>query len=411
MPTSVQTFNNLLSSATAEEIVKYVTENKSNPKLFKVLVTRSIDHLLNENNTDSALEIFKLTDITPPITSDLSFGVLMLRYLTQINDISNALELYKTLLAAGKTRKRHLQIIIEKLISRGMNSEAYDLYMTYMLDNYTVDSSDIEPFLSIESDPEGIVQKILDTVVGQPIYVDPTKISSSFPEFEPPYCPNSEKLQKLPLTTSDMEFIYQVFSDLYAKKGKTKAYESLTAPDSPNFTYVIDGANVLYHNNCGNIDINSYMNLDAMIQHLLSEEDSTVQLVLHQRHYKKQPNNIIKIQQHWARTKRLFLEKTPYGMNDDWYAIISAIMGSNTYLITNDKFRDHIFKLSKKKFNLDIIGQWRKERVIEYSIMTDSLNASQRVVKFISPVSYSTRIQKVGDNFMVPLTTDKWIMI
>ena len=58
-------------------------------------------------------------------------------------------------------------------------------------------------------------------------------------------------------------------------------------------------------------------------------------------------------------------------------------------LVTNDQFRDHIYKLSSKEHNLDLIQSWRAEKVIEYQY-----DPQQQQLLFFMPLPYSFRVQK-----------------
>ena len=165
------------------------------------------------------------------------------------------------------------------------------------------------------------------------------------------------------------------------------------------YDYVIDGANVLFYID-RKICLRGYARITKMLNTLAQHKPGCkMLLVIHQRHF-KQPdkwrqyalNHVIG----WHKIPGLSVCRTPPHLNDDYYSLLNAIPRTSCYLITNDKFRDHIFKLSTKDHALDLIAQWRKEKVIEY----DFVNGE---VEICEPMGYSFRVQKVNNSYYLPV--------
>jgi hypothetical protein len=83
--------------------------------------------------------------------------------------------------------------------------------------------------------------------------------------------------------------------------------------------------------------------------------------------------------------------------NDDYYALLNAFPRPDSLLVTNDQFRDHIYKLSSKEHNLDLIRSWRSEKVIEYQYDTDT-----QQLMFYMPLPYSFRVQRHQGYYYFP---------
>ncbi len=70
-------------------------------------------------------------------------------------------------------------------------------------------------------------------------------------------------------------------------------------------------------------------------------------------------------------------------------------------IITNDKFRDHIFKISKDDLISNSLSRWRENHIISYNPHNDKVELT-----FPSKISYI--IQKNGDKWHIPIGDGKW---
>ncbi len=148
----------------------------------------------------------------------------------------------------------------------------------------------------------------------------------------------------------------------------------------PSKHYVIDGANVLFSCHNGLKKLNSI--IDNLITGGLPDAPE-ITIVLHKRHFQKSGKAVALKQQRFKdkyKDIKINLVETPYGVNDDYYSIFMA-MKNNCLLVTNDKFRDHIYHISAQ------IELWHKQTVISFN-EDGSLNM---------PIPYTHCIQQLDD--------------
>jgi hypothetical protein len=149
--------------------------------------------------------------------------------------------------------------------------------------------------------------------------------------------------------------------------------------DSNLLHYVIDGANVLFSSHDGlqklhNIVENLHVNVKVCTE---------ITIVLHKRHFQKNGKAAALKQHRFKKDIKINIVETPYGVNDDYYSIFIA-MKNNCLLVTNDKFRDHIYHISPR------IHLWHKQTVISFND-DGTLNM---------PTPYTHCIQKINDTNM-----------
>jgi hypothetical protein len=102
--------------------------------------------------------------------------------------------------------------------------------------------------------------------------------------------------------------------------------------------------------------------------------------IIHKRHCKKLKQFLSTIN-HFV---------TPCNEYDDYYLIISCII-SNKPIITNDKFKDHIFDMFKLFENNNMIENYIKESIINYTNYHVNKNNE-----------YSYCIQYINNNIYIP---------
>ena len=105
-----------------------------------------------------------------------------------------------------------------------------------------------------------------------------------------------------------------------------------------NYDYIVDAGNVLfYKGKINNKNINNLYNL-------CNNKKSLV--LIHQRHFKKHPNIKKELDE---RNIKYYL--TPYNHNDDLFIILAFLHSYNSFIISNDKYRDHIFSYNNTNVN------------------------------------------------------------
>ena len=71
--------------------------------------------------------------------------------------------------------------------------------------------------------------------------------------------------------------------------------------------------------------------------------------------------------------------------------------------MTNDKLRDHIFKLNDGDLLNASLTKWVNNYVINYEF--------EKSYKLIIPKDYSVKIQRSENGWHIPVSDDKWICI
>jgi len=181
---------------------------------------------------------------------------------------------------------------------------------------------------------------------------------------------------------------------------------------------ILDGANIGYFNNRpdkGNSI--SFRQIDKVVENYRGNQ---VVLILHNRHFRKIRNSEDKkIINKWM--KRNILYKTPNGCNDDLYWIYGMLYlskSSNSFLVTNDKLRDHVFSMIGKilgNFNKDLFRHFMNNYVVKYDF-----NEDEFIPYSLPKFTYS--IQKIyleqedkseifddldSKNWIIPIMTNK----
>ena len=402
--------DHILKSADTKAILRFVTERKiASDRKFINYFTRALNYFIDQKDLTSTKTVWKISKLEPTRIKSLSLGILAIRTLLLEDQFESGLKVYILLLEAKQTRKRHLSLLLDYLCTHGEYTQAVMLYMNYMLPNYVMDCDDVMLFLAAPSD---LRNQILSTVINQPLM-----FSSLSPS--PTTTANlASKLKLISFTQSELVILNNMLQECFktAKKG------SKAVADAEKFrnwyqlqkqpTHVIDGANILYYGSrCRNTQ--SYFRLNTLIHHILSQHPgSQIQLILHRRHLNvSKLNNISdkpavsRILDSWTKIKKLTIYKTPFGVNDDLFSIMSAI-NNQAHLITNDKFRDHIFRMKHTKYNLDLMAQWCQERLTSYTF-----KKSDKQVLLSPPVQWSTRVQETPTEFLLPINYQSWHII
>jgi len=165
-----------------------------------------------------------------------------------------------------------------------------------------------------------------------------------------------------------------------------------------NFKVIIDAGNVLFGRN-GIITKNSLIDLENIIIKTKKTIGEPL-IVIHQRHFKSN-NNIINI---FLRTNTKYY-KTPYNLNDDLF-ILWFFLKSNctSYIISNDKYRDHIFKYkslsNKNEFSICEFKNIIKQQTLEFNLITMDIQQIlpwSLCIQYIDSVVY---IPHISGNFI-----------
>jgi len=171
-----------------------------------------------------------------------------------------------------------------------------------------------------------------------------------------------------------------------------------------NFAAIIDGGNVL-HARSGIIGPTSLIDLENLIK-LVKKEIGNLLLIIHYRHLKTWPNLINQLN-----LMNISYYLTPYNMNDDIFILwFFLIFNSQSYIISNDKYRDHIFKFETSKKSLMVNSN------ISYDFSQFNYILHQQTLKYnLVPYSidsrptYSRCIQQENNRIYIPHLSGKFI--
>ena len=101
---------------------------------------------------------------------------------------------------------------------------------------------------------------------------------------------------------------------------------------------------------------------------------------------------------------------TPYHMNDDWFFLWAGISYNKAYLLTNDKLRDHVSKISEDNLFYNSLSRWIENNVVNYLF-----NKVKQIHEFDEPLKYSIKIQRnlINDKAIwhLPLIDRKWLCL
>jgi hypothetical protein len=172
--------------------------------------------------------------------------------------------------------------------------------------------------------------------------------------------------------------------------------------NSGEYNAIIDGGNVL-HSSMGKLNDESFYNLINIIKKTEQLFGKSL-LIIHRKHTKKFPNLINQLKKIGV---IYFL--TPYKINDDIFILWFFLnIEKKPFIITNDKYRDHIFHFEtvNKKENGNLsMSQFKhvlSQQSLEYNITTNTIS---------QPIKVSRCIHMIKDKIYIPHETGQFIEI
>ena len=169
------------------------------------------------------------------------------------------------------------------------------------------------------------------------------------------------------------------------------------------FKAIIDAGNILHGRN-GKITNESLTDLENIINQTKIHIGEPL-VIIHRRHFKNEKLNNI-----FLRTNTSFY-KTPYNFNDDifimWFFVKSHC---KLYIISNDKYRDHIFKFETSTKTLIKLNQLYmcqfaniiKQQTLSYNLMPTQIQ---------TPLSWSICIQYIDEIIYIPHVSGNFVII
>lgn len=167
-----------------------------------------------------------------------------------------------------------------------------------------------------------------------------------------------------------------------------------------DFNAIIDGGNVLYSSKgkLNDDSITILINISKKTQQMFGKS----LLIIHKKHLKTFPNLINQL-----KSIGITYFLTPYKVNDDIFILWFFLnIETKPYIITNDKYRDHIFHFEtiNKKENTNLsMSQFKhvlSQQSLEYNILTNIISQPIRVSRCIHVIDNKIFVPHVSGQFI-----------
>lgn len=203
-----------------------------------------------------------------------------------------------------------------------------------------------------------------------------------------------------------------------------------------DFSYIIDGANVAYHNQnlSGRMSPRghfSYRQVEVARQNLLERELGRMPLLVLPQKYlpagrsvgESVPNSIRGLGSNerwrcisaddascldvWHSSGTMW--PCPLGSDDDWYWILASLtMGSRARVLTNDKMRDHAMLMSP-----NLLQRWRDRHITRFDFSrSEGATYTEPTITLSEPSLFSWEIQCSEAGWHFPSSEDDaWLCV
>ena len=355
---------------------------------FCYQLRHDIDHQ-NFKNLSNLLTIKSINNYLK--LNNFGLNHLILEYYLKTNNIDQFESVFRYLGENGLLKKRDIMMFVKYLIKMKNLEYAYQIFSSKIVNVFPLVSEDLELICSIKD-----WNHLLSNYTNSWLKLDNPCNLTSYP-IDKITCTNCHNnLEKIYPTKNEIKMTIDLLKKQMGKYYQ-KYYDIIV---NLKYTIIIDVGNILFSSGKGNINKISFSKLLDIINQLSNEK---ILLVSHQRHFNKKNKNqysdlINQIEE------KVELLLTPYKQNDDWYIILASIL-KNSRIITNDKFRDHIFdsKISDK-IQESIIKNLVDDQVINYQFSSNN-------VIFKNKMLYSRRIQKINGIWHVPHYDNKIVCL
>lgn len=382
-----------------DELIKVFMINLLNPDISKNIIYRVL-HIIVSLDPKKALEVINLLNYD---LIDKSYLALVIK-IYAMNDMTlDALRIYKSI-SEDERKKRFIIVIFNELAKTDIYV-AYELLVNEIYNKFVIIEDDIKKvyhrenldmILQIMSDNEIIIEDNSFFVsMGKLINIDSKTCAGC-----------SNELKKFNLSLDEINSLKMNLEVEYLDKlpNKDIALGEISKLDrflkTQEYNVFVDGNNILFFRD-RTVNIDSYRRLEIIYNHLQAFNKPL--FFIHRRH----KNNIKKLGKHAMEAneiiKRLPIYFTPYKMNDDWFFIWAGITNSDSFVMTNDMLRDHIFKISDENIISNTLSIWMNNNIIRYDLVDSQY-------KLIYPKEYSVKIQKCNDVWHIP-TCFGWICL
>lgn len=369
---------------------------------------KEINRLCNQiRSLINRKEFQQLKDIINQSSYDYLIGLdnfgmnhLLVEYYLEIKDYTSFSTLFQSLVDSGKIKKRNILIYVKHLVSLDKIEEAFSIFKNLLVGKFPINSSDLEFICSYQ-----VGHMLLDFYQQSLVKIEqPTSLPSY--QVINGFCSNcGQKLFKIDFDQNEKSQI----AELLQKLIKPKVFKKYTKKImDKTYQIIIDGANVLHYGQ-GKIDGKSYRKLIQLINYLTENVTSEILLVLHKRHFRNEM--VIKYGDLISEIKsKCDILATPYGHNDDWYIILASLL-KNVEIVTNDKFRDHEFKLKSSDQSQLVLQKSLIANLVDDKTRNYSFSRNGKFETLHDKKNYSNRIQNINGVWHIPCTDGKFVCL
>lgn len=303
-------------------------------------------------------------DVYDPSTwhniTSTEMGILCIALLCE-EDIDIAMVLVTSLASRNIVRKRSISLIVSHLVSLGRIEEAVSYFIILFLPRFEPNALDLKPFGNVETERKDWV-RLLEAIhaSGHPIDLLTLPLGDGW---------DVKKGESLGLSLKPMDpepMIHSLTSHIreeFGRNGEQKLMDTMKVASDIDFTIVVDGANVLFSQD-GKFNCFSFAGLNSLLVNLKMRGHKPL-IVLHERHlrHKGRPTPGFSS---FMKTWNDRVVSTPFGMNDDHFAILICLQAMRTnpsiFFLTKDLLRDHIAHWDSR------MRRWHTEHAVTYTI-------------------------------------------
>lgn len=361
--------------------------------LSKIKDLSFISYLLHHNMNDEKsmrllIEYFKIDNLLKTNNS----GILtnLLNYLININDILN-IKQFEENLRDNKIQIMKRDYLVLSKYYYHFDFEIANNYLKKALENVKLNTES----LILNKDINFIIQNNLIKLIPflENIFVES---DLNIQEIKCDYEFITELLPLKAMNDDTMKSLLSHIEQLIPQKTIN------TIKKKDDYDVLIDGGNII-HSRSGFIDKVSLYDLKIMMIQIKDKFNNPL-LIIHEKHTKTIPLLLQSLKE-----LKIDYYLTPYGLNDDLFILWFFLMQkSKAFIISNDKYRDHIFKLetSKKEltndYNLNEFNHIIQQQTLNYNIIKNTIKDKPK---------YSKCIQCCDKYVYIPYTNNKLLKI
>lgn len=260
----------------------------------------------------------------------------------------------------------------------------------FLIENYCLDSSNLEFIL------ESNMEKFLFLLDGKFIKLEKTYSLQ-----------NVRDLSKIKKYNFNEIIVNKILQKICIDVNKKDCLKFINKVNEFKISkIIIDGGNILFSYN-GKVCKKGYQLLLDLINYFYDQNIIPI-LVIHKRHLKlNKNNNVNKIIIKLIKLNDEFIFRTPYNKNDDLFILFIGL-SLECNIITNDNFKDHIYKFrtNEKDSEENLLEKYIEDLICKYYI-----DFSNFIIEKIDYLNKSMCIQINNNKVYIPTSEDRFVFI